>query len=179
MSFQPYAPEPGDPSDAELRIGAAERRDDDAEVAERAHVERATTSWSELLGGAIGSEVEIGTCDGLCHRGILVDVGAGWCVIEVGGRAHLLPLTQVVTVSGLGGTAPSSATRAGIGSPLRHWGRIQSRVCVQLIDGSNRNGQVVDVLADAFTLAPENASAKSETFPYSALLWAVGDLFSG
>lgn len=171
-------PERGDPSDAELLAGEFERRDDDAEVAERVQVELATTPWGEMLAGSGGAAVEIVVSDGVLHQGVVADVGDGWCLLEVDGRAVLLPLDQVVVLSGLRGPVLRAGGRPGVGSVLRRWGRMRCGVTVHLLDGSTRSGLVVDVLADAFALAPTGGSGGLLIVPHSGVRWMVGDLFT-
>lgn len=178
MTSQPLGPERGDPSDAELLAGEFERRDDDAEVAERVQVELATTPWVEMLAGSAGAAVDVVLSDGVRHRGVVAEIGDGWCLLDVDGRAVLLPLGQVVVLSGLRGPALRAGGRPGMGSVLRRWGRMRCGVTVHLMDGSTRSGLVADVLADAFALAPDGGSGGWLLVPQSGLRWMVGDLFT-
>jgi hypothetical protein len=178
MTSRPVDPERGDPSDAGLLAGEVQRREDDAEVAERVEVEQAATPWSELLAGSVGGPVEVVTSDGVRHRGVIDDVGEGWCLLEVNGCAVLQPLGQVVALAGLRGPAPRVSARPGMGSVLRRWGRLWCTVRVHLIDGSTRSGAVADVLADAFALALDGYPDGLLIVPHSAVRWMVGDLFT-
>ncbi|MCZ3389620.1 MAG: hypothetical protein LH645_11000 [Actinomycetia bacterium] len=178
MTSQPSGPERGDPSDAELVAGESERRDDDAEVAERVQVELAATPWLEVLAGSVGGTVELVISDGVRHRGIVAEVGDGWCLLEVGGRSVLLPLGQVVALSGLRGQALRACARPGMGSVLRRWGRMRCVVTAHLVDGSTRSGPVVDVLVDAFALAAAGGPGGLLIVPHSGVRWLVGDLFT-
>ena len=171
-------PERGDPSDAGLLAGESQRRDDDAEVAERVQVEQAATPWAELIAGSAGGPVEVVISDGVRHRGVIDEVGDGWCLLEVDGRSVLVPLGQVVAVAGLRGPAPRVSARPGVGSVLRRWSRMRCTVTVHLIDGSTRSGPVVDVLADAFGLALDGGSDGFLVVPHTAVRWLVGDLFT-
>lgn len=175
MTSPPTEPERGDPSDAPLLAAEAERRDDDAEVGERVQVERAVTPWRALLAGSVGRSVEIVTGDGVGHRGSVGQVGDSWCLVEVAGRAVLVPLGQVLTVAGLQGPAPRAPSGPGMGWVLRRWGQMRSTVIVHLLDGSSRTGQVVDVVADAFTLGTDRGRSSALTIPTAAVRWAVGD----
>ncbi|MCZ3387189.1 MAG: hypothetical protein LH630_09565 [Actinomycetia bacterium] len=175
MTSARHVPGRGDPSDAELLAGDQERRNNDAELTERLEVERASTSWHELLAGSLQRVVEVVTGDGVRHRGRVVDVGDGWFLLEVAGRAVLIPSCQVLTVGELRRREVGSVVRRGMGSVLRTWARMQCMLTVHLLDGSSRNGRVTDVLADAFTLAPDSDFEGPLTIPRAAIRWVVGD----
>lgn len=175
MTSQQSEPERGDPDDAALLAAEARRRDDDAQVSERLQVERAATPWRELLAGSAGRSVEIVTSDGVRHRGSVGQVGDSWCLLEVAGRAVLVPLGQVLTVAGLRGPAPRSVAGPGMGSVLRRWSQLRCTVTAHLRDGSSRTGQVVDVVGDAFALALDAGPNGSLTVPTAAVRWVVGD----
>ena len=172
------AGEPGDPSDEALLAADAESRERDAEVMERVAVERAATRWSELLAGSAGSAVALVCLDSTALHGVVVESGADWCVLEVEGRAFLVPLRQVLSVSGLQRAAPRVGTRAGMGWVLRRWGQMRSDLTVHLVDRAVLHGRVVDVLADAFTLGADDPQEARITIPYTAVCRVAGDPFS-
>jgi hypothetical protein len=151
----------------------AERRDLDAEVAERVEVENAATLWGALLAGSLGREVALEVA-GVTHRGLVGASGSDWCLLEGDGTAVLVPLAQVVTATGLHTAAPAAVSLIGIGSVLRRWRRMRSVVTVHLRDGSTRSGQVVEVLADAFTMASSDDTAARVTIPGAAVRWVSG-----
>jgi hypothetical protein len=169
-------PQRGDPRDDALIEADAERRDLDAEVVERIEVEHAATSWGALLAGSLGRDVTIDVA-GVTHRGIVGSSGSDWCLLEKDGIAVLVPLLQVVAVTGLHAAAPAAVSRAGIGSVLRQWRLMRSVVTVHLSDDSTRSGQVVEVLADAFTMSSsdDDAAAARVTIPDAAVRWVSGD----
>jgi hypothetical protein len=171
-------PERGNPSDAGLVAHELRRRDDDAEVAERVLVEQAATPWTELLAGSTGLPVEIIGSDGAPHRGVVAEVGDGWCLLEVDGRSVVLSLGHVVAVSGLGGPAAPAVARPLLGSVLRRWGRMRYAITAHLLDGSTRRGPVVEVFADAFALAPDSGPDGLVIIPHSAVRHVVGELFT-
>lgn len=175
MTFWPT--ERGDPSDDADRASGAAGRELDAEVAERLSVERATTRWAELLAGSVGTEVEVVSMDGACHRGVVAVVAADWCLLDVDGRWVLVPLAQVLTASGLGRAARGGLTRAGVGWALRRWQQMRCDVAVHLVDGSVRGGEVTAVLADAFTIRHEQVDV-AVTVPLMAVCWIGGDPFN-
>jgi len=166
--------DPGDPRDDALIEADAERRELDAEVVERVEVEQAATPWGALLAGSLGREVALEVA-GVTHRGIVEASGSDWCLLESDGSAVLVPLSQVVTATGLHAAAPNTLSLAGIGSVLRRWRRMRSVVTVQLRDGSARSGQVAEVLADAFTLSSSGDVAERVTIPGAAVRWVSGD----
>ena len=172
------AGEPGDPSDEALLAADAESRARDADVTERVAVERAATRWSELLAGSAGTAVALVCLDSTALHGVVVESGADWCVLEVDGRAFLVPLRQVLTVSGLNRAAPRVGTRAGMGWVLRRWGQMRSDLTVHLVDRAVLRGQVVDVLADAFTLGADDPRQARITIPHTAVCRVAGDPFS-
>lgn len=168
----------GDPSDDALLADESERRDDDAQVAERVQVERAATALPDLLSGSVGRRVEVLSTDGTMHRGVVGQVGDGWFLVDDGGRSHLIPLGQVVTVAGVSGPVPRSMAAAGMGWSLRRWSEMWSVVTVYLSDGSSRTGHVGDVFADAFVLVSVDGFEGRLTVPMTAVLWMAGDLLS-
>lgn len=167
-------PERGDPQDDALIEADAERRDLDAEVVERVEVEHAATPWGALLAGSLGREVTLDVA-GVVHRGSVGACGSDWCLLERDGSAVLVPLVQVVATTGLHAAAPAAVSLAGIGSVLRRWRRMRSVVTVHLSDGSTRSGQVVEVLADAFTMTSSDDAAARVTVPDAAVRWVSGD----
>jgi hypothetical protein len=170
--------ERGDPSDDAHRASGAAGRELDAEVAERLTVERATTRWSDLLAGSVGTQVEVVSLDGACHRGGVAVAAADWCLLDVvEGRWVLVPIGQVLTASGLGRAATGGLTRAGMGWALRRWQQMRCNVAVHLVDGSVRGGEVTAVFADAFTVRHEQVGP-AVTVPLTAVCWIGGDPFS-
>ncbi|MEO8106469.1 MAG: hypothetical protein ABI720_04050 [Actinomycetes bacterium] len=170
--------ERGDPSDEGLLAANAASRWRDADVTERVEVERAATPWSELLAGSLGHEVALIVADATRLQGVVIEAGADWCLLEAGGRALLIPLRQVVTVSGLGRAAPQVGTRAGMGWVLRRWRQMRSQLTVHLVDRSVLHGQVADVLADAFTLGVDSERESLITIPFTAVCRVAGDQLS-
>lgn len=173
------AGEAGDPSDEALLAADAESRERDADVTERLAVERATTRWAELLAGSVGGGVALICLDSTPLRGSVLEAGPDWCVLDVDGRALLVPLRQVLTASGLRRAAPGAGTRAGMGWVLRRWGQMRSDLTVHLVDGSVLRGQVAAVLADAFTLRADDIQQTLITIPNTAICRVAGDVLSG
>lgn len=178
MTAAPFGSERGDPSEIGLMADEAERRDDDLGVTERIQVEHAVTGWGQLLAGCVEAVVEIVTSDGVQHRGRVVDVGSGWCLLDVADRGVLVSSGQVLTVSGLRGPNSVAVRRLGIGAVLRRWSKLRCVVAVHLVDGSTRNGRVGEVLADAFSLFTESGRDGSLMIPNTSLRWVMGDLLS-
>jgi hypothetical protein len=178
MTSHPWGTERGDPSDAELVAVEAERRDDDAGVTERVQVERAATPWSVLLAGSGDGLVEVVTGEGLRHRGTVSEVGDSWCLLDAGDRAVLVPLGQVLTVTGLRRPDLHPVACPGMGSVLRRWGQMRCVITARLLDGSSRSGHVSDVIADAFALGPDSGPGSSLMIPNTAVRWIVGSPFT-
>jgi hypothetical protein len=174
MAAAAPGPERGDPRDDALIAADSERRDLDAEVVERVEVEHAATPWGALLAGSLGREVTLDVA-GVIHRGAVCVSGSDWCLLEEDGSGVLVPLVQVLAATGLHAAAPAAISRAGFGSVLRRWRRMRSLVTVHLCDGSTRHGQVVEVLADAFTISSSDDSAERITIPGSAVRWVSGE----
>jgi hypothetical protein len=154
-----------------------QRREMDADVGERVEVEQAATPWAALLAGSLGREVTL-EVTGVSLRGRVSASGADWCLLTGDGSAVLVPLVQVVAASGLDAADPAAVSRAGLGSVLRRWRRMRSEVTVRLRDDSTRSGQVVDVLADGFTMSSSADGATKVTIPGTAVRWVSGDLLS-
>lgn len=174
MAAATPGPERGDPSDDALIEADSERRDLDAEVVERVEVEHAATPWGALLAGSLGREVTLDVA-GVIHRGSVCVSGSDWCLLEKDGSAVLVPLVQVLAATGLHAAAPAAISPAGLGSVLRRWRRMRSEVTVHLCDGSRRQGQVLEVLADAFTISSSDDLAERVTIPGSAVRWVSGE----
>lgn len=158
-----------------LREAAAKRAADDA-LGERVEVERAAGRWAGRLLAARGHPVVLRTSDGVTHDGVLLDIGEGWTVLGVQGRARLVMLAAVVSlVAPTGGAlGPVPRLPRGVGSVYRRWARLAGSIVLALKDGSQLRGAVTEVLADAVTLDPE--AAGDVTVPFSAVRWAVGAL---
>jgi hypothetical protein len=166
--------ERGDPTDAALIWADQERRADDAAVGERIEVEWAVTSWSTLVAGARGQQVDAVTSDGVRHSGHLSASGDRWAVLTTASDDRLLLLDRVISMAGLGPAAsPSPATR-GVGSVLRRLAQLDAAVTVHLVDGSLARGRIVTVLADAFAVLTEDAPRRL-VIPLGGVVWMSSD----
>lgn len=168
--------ERADPDEHGWLLEAADKRAADDALGERVEVERATSRWAGHLLAALGRPVVLRTTDGVTHDGVLLDAGEGWAVLGGQGRARLVMLAEVVSVSAPAGGALGLAPRVprGVGSVYRRWARLAGPVGLALRDGSHLRGVVTAVLADALTLDPETEG--DVTVPFSAVRWAVGAL---
>jgi hypothetical protein len=143
---------------------------DDEAVAERREVELATTSWHSLLAGAQGEEIALATVTGSEVAGRVLDQGAGWCLLGVGGWTVVV-LEHVVWMKGVVRAAPPQVVRRGLGSLVRRWARARQQITVELVDGRIVDGRVGLVLSDALTLV---TPAGQTTIPFSALVCLRG-----
>jgi hypothetical protein len=104
-------------ADMELQADAWASGERDAQVAELTRAERASVHLVDRLRSGVGAPVELLLRTGARVHGPVVDVAAGWVLVEDGRREHLVPLPAVVSVRG----APPVAA-AGLGSALRRLG---------------------------------------------------------
>lgn len=104
-------------ADMELQAEALRADVRDAQVAELTRAERASVHLVDRLRSGVGAPVDLLVRTGGRVRGVLLDVAAGWVLVEDGPREHLVPVAGLVSVRG----APSVAA-AGLGSPLRRLG---------------------------------------------------------
>jgi hypothetical protein len=135
----------------------------DAEVAERTRIERTSVTLRDRLRGCHGA-VEITTRGGGRHVGRVDEVGADWVLLDhqvpTGQRAvaveHLVSLTAVVTVRGLGRSAVPAGGRLAerpMASVLRAWCRDRSEVALVLVDGTVLPGLASAAYADHLELS--------------------------
>lgn len=104
-------------ADMELQAQALEADARDAQVAELTRAERASVHLVDRLRSGVGAPVELLVRSGGRVGGVVLDVAAGWVLVEDGRREHLVPVAGLVSVRG----APSVAA-AGVGSALRRLG---------------------------------------------------------
>jgi|SRR5580765_1686899 len=142
-------------ADLEAQWEAQERRELDAEVADRTRRERALVDLTARLAAHRGRQVTVRTSAGDPLTGLIVDVGDGWLALARSPRSVLVPLAAVVGVDGL--TARSedatAARRFGVGYALR--GLSRDRVTVTVVDvaGGITTGTIDAVGADHVQIA--------------------------
>lgn len=143
---------------------AEERRELDAEVADRTRRERAAIGLYERLAAAGDAPVGLTLATGTRLTGRVVDVGDGWVLLggTAGGRAlapALAPFTAVAAVTGLAGRAAGSAAgrRFGLGYALRGLSRDRAVVALQDLTGTVVTGTVDAVGRDHLELSEHAA----------------------
>ncbi|HEY3534110.1 MAG TPA: hypothetical protein VGK60_00980 [Pedococcus sp.] len=166
--------------DLEAQWGAEERRELDAEVADRTRRERAAVGLYERLSGADGRPVGLVLADGSRVSGPVVDVGDGWVLVGQPSGAALVPFTAFVAVTGLGSRVGGSATgrRFGLGYALRGLSRDRAVVAVGDVSGAVVTGTIDAVGRDHLELSehPADLPRRSENVtgrrvvPFSALV---------
>jgi len=150
-------------ADLEAQLEAEEGRELALEVADRTRRERALVGVPERLLGHRGRPLQLRLLGGQVLVGEVVDVGLDWCLLaETIGRSALVPISAVLTLSGLTGavTAGSAATMArrfGFGHAARGLSRDRAVVALADIGGSTVTGTIDAVGADALELS-EHAS---------------------
>lgn len=138
---------------------AEERRELDAEVADRTRRERATIGLYERLSATGGAVVGVLLANGARLSGPVDDVGDGWALIGQPGEAALVPFTAFVAVTGLVNRAGGGATgrRFGLGYALRGLSRDRAVVALSDLSGAVVTGTIDAVGRDHLELS-EHAS---------------------
>ena len=142
--------------DLEAQFAAEERRDVEAEVAERTRRERALVSWTDRIAAQGQAELSLEVAAGQRLTGRVADHGADWVLIELAtGAEVLVSLSSVLAIHGLVARSREATTarRFGWGSVLRALARDRSAVEVVDRAGTRRIGTIDVVLSDAFELA--------------------------
>ncbi|GAA1254348.1 hypothetical protein GCM10009633_27960 [Janibacter melonis] len=136
--------------DLESQLAAQERLELDSEVAERTRVERSKVTLTDRLVGSTGAVVGAHLLGGRRLEGVLVDVGAGWFVLEARSRPTLVVTGAVVSLSGLARRPRStaSARRLTLGYALRGVSRDRRVVHVHDVGGGLTTGTIDGVGAD-------------------------------
>lgn len=159
---------------------AEERRELDAEVADRTRRERATVGLYERLSAAGASPVGLFLADGTRLSGPVADVGDGWVLVGQPGGAALVPFTAFVAVTGLGNRVGGGTTgrRFGLGYALRGLSRDRAVVAVRDLSGAVVTGTIDAVGRDHLELSEHPADLPRRTenvtgrrlVPFSALV---------
>jgi hypothetical protein len=146
--------------DLDQQWSAQERRELDAEVADRTRAERASIGLASRLAVAVAEPVEVLLCTGARLTGPVVDVGLDWVLLgdAVGVQARaprLVPFAAITSVGGLGRRSSGSgqARRFALGFALRGLSRDRAVVCVEDVGGTATVGTIDAVGADVLDLA--------------------------
>jgi hypothetical protein len=145
--------------DLEAQYDAASEAELAAEVAERSRREAALARLGDRLAAAVGAPATVHLPAGGRVRGVLVDTGVDWLLLdEQSAGEALVPLPAVLGVTGVGATA-AAPDESAVGRRLDlRWalrGLARSRTAVQLVlvDGSVLTGTLDRVGADHVDLA--------------------------
>ncbi len=147
--------------DLDAQWEAEERRDRDAEVADRTRRERAGITLQSRLAAHRGRTLRLTVRAGGRVEGEITDLGDDWVLLATGAgrREALVPLPSVTSVTGLGAGAVQERTarRFGLGYALRALSRDRAVVRVIDVDGSVVVGTIDAVGADSLDLAEHPA----------------------
>ena len=136
---------------------AEERRDRDAEVADRTRRDRAAVALLERLAAHRGARLGVRLRAGVSLEGEVSDLGRDWLLLrlDTGRREALVPLAAVTALAGLPGRSGpvGSARRFGLGYALRALSRDRAVVRVTDVAGRTTTGTIDAVGADAVDLA--------------------------
>lgn len=154
-------------ADLESQADAAEAAELAAEVAERTRREVGRLRLVDRLRAAVGAAVVLRLRGAGVLTGAVVDVGADWVLLEEpDGRGALVPLREVLALSGVGarsdlpGSEGEVEQRLDLRYALRRLVRDRAAVEVVLLDGTAVAGTLDRVAADHVDLAqhpPEEA----------------------
>jgi hypothetical protein len=169
-------------ADLESQWDAEQRRELDAEVADRTRRERATVGLVDRLAAAGPRPVAVTVRDGSRLTGLVVEVGDGWFLLGEPARPPcLVPVAAVAAVAGLGTRAVAGGALRrsfGLGYALRGLSRDRSVVALTDATGAVCTGTVDAVGSDHLELAehaadlprrPENVTG-SRMVPFTAIV---------
>lgn len=147
-------------ADLEAQLEQADRAELIAQVPDRTRRERALVSWVDRMATQIG-EVLVLTTPGGQLRGTLQDLGGDWMLIdEVGRGSAVVPLTAVLSVTGLNTHSDGHrglGRRFGMGLALRGIARDRCAVAVHDIGGGIVTGTIDYVGSDHLEIAEHPA----------------------
>ena len=159
---------------------AEERRELDAEVADRTRRERAAVGLYDRLSAAAEAPVGLLLANGARLSGPVADVGDGWVLVGQPGGSALVPFSAVAAVTGLANRVGGSASgrRFGLGYALRGLSRDRAVVALSDLSGTVVTGTIDAVGADHLELSehPADLPRRSENVmgrrlvPFSAVV---------
>ncbi|MGN6415288.1 hypothetical protein [Flexivirga sp.] len=149
-------------ADLEAQLLAEQRRELQAEVADRTRRERAQVTVLDRAARSLGGVVTVVTGAGAV-RGTLDDMGKDWLLLQEQGRhAALVPMGAVTAIIGLAARSDDDrgwGRRFGIGVALRAVARDRAPVAIHDIAGGLATGTIDKVGADHLDLAEHPADA--------------------
>jgi hypothetical protein len=127
-------------ADMELQAEALQAEVREAHVAELTRAERASVHLVDRLRSGVGTSVDLLVRTGDRVGGVVLDVAAGWVLLEDGRREHLVPLAGLVSVRGASPVAAagldSALRRLGLGHALRALARDRCLVRCETVGGA-------------------------------------------
>ncbi|WP_277209830.1 hypothetical protein [Isoptericola croceus] len=165
-------------ADLEAQLAAEEAAERDGTVAELTRAEQASVPLVDRLRAAQGRPLRLDLRDGEVLEGRLERVATEWVQLDAsaarGGRVqHVVPLSAVVGVAGLGRYAVPSAARTdrlGLGTALRGLQRDRARVQVRTT-AHVVLGRIARVGADHLDVEELDAGRPSvRVVPFAALV---------
>ena len=167
--------------DLDGQWAAEERRDRDAEVADRTRAERARIALLERVAAGRGAALLLGTVTGETLQGQVVDLGADWLLLrDDAGREVLVAAAALTSLTGLSRRSDPAVTarRFTLGYALRALSRDRATVIVTDRSGARLSGTIDAVGQDWLDLAehpvdePRRASALigRRTIPFPAVV---------
>lgn len=149
-------------ADLEAQLLADQRRELQAEIADRTRRERAEVTVLDRAARSMGIALTVATPAGSV-RGTLDDLGKDWLLVQEEGRhAALVPLTAVTAIVGLGSRSDDDrgmGRRFGLGVALRAVARDRASVAIHDVAGGLATGTIDKVGADHLDLAEHPADA--------------------
>ena len=142
--------------DLDGQWAAEERRDRDAEVADRTRAERAGVALVERYAASRDTVLGLWTVTGESLEGTLVDLGADWLLLRDGaGRELLVAASGVTAATGLSRHSDPAVTsrRFAMGYALRALSRDRAAVIVTDRAGARVSGTIDAVGRDWLDLA--------------------------
>lgn len=147
--------------DLEAQLDAVAAAELAGEVAERSRLAAARVRTADRLAAGVGLPVVVALPGAGTLRAVLRDSGADWLLLDEGGREALVPLSAVLTVTGLPRAAAAEPEDPGgavaraldLRWALRGLVRDRAGVAVVLRDGTALSGTLDRVGADHVDLA--------------------------
>lgn len=139
--------------DLEHQAGAAFALERSLEVEERARAEYSAVTLAGRLMASLDREVRLELAGALPVSGRLARVAAGWCLLEGGHDAWVVPCDAVLSAYGLAGRATPreawpAAAALGLGSALRRLAEAGEPCRLRMRDGSVHDVRLGRVGAD-------------------------------
>ena len=149
-------------ADLEAQLLADQRRELQAEVADRTRRERADVTVLDRAARSVGNVITVVTGAGSV-RGTLDDLGKDWLLVQEHGRhAALVPMASVTALVGLATRSDDDrgmGRRFGVGVALRAIARDRAAVAIHDVAGGLATGTIDKVGADHLDLAEHPADA--------------------